>query len=228
MKNEITHPIQNTITAIKNVLLSPGLFFRDEFRQWSVGRSLVFALVTHWIGTALDYLKTLVFQLNARSSFEAFLDKLNENGPIDSPLKNESFLHLKEKISQWYFSTGSVLMDPLSTLFSILFGAMVTWVAIRLFVKNPEPSQDFDHAFKLTCFAMTPILLSVIPFSGLFIPLYSLVLIFTGVKSIYQTSSERALIIALFPKLLWIGFILFLVAAFITTILVPLFFAFLS
>jgi len=71
-----------------------------------LARPLAFALVTHWLGSALSFLWRLGA---ARSVWEYFQEEV----PLPS--------YVKEKFVGWFFGVGSIIIDPFLTLISIFF-----------------------------------------------------------------------------------------------------------
>jgi len=196
----------------KEILLRPSRFFRDLPLRGGLSRPLSFALIAHWIGTALAYLWIALTGSALTHLFNHV--QFNESTTfIDSPARFSMWLQTKQKMAQWFMAwflgTGSIILDPFKTLVGILFTSLFVYAGARLFVNSEKQSEvSYESAVRLVAYGMTPAIIAVFPFLGGFAAaLYVLVVTIIGAREMYRISNGRALLVALFPKLLFLGII---------------------
>jgi len=194
--------IRNYFKDLWQILTQPALFFRHMPIHGGMSRPLVFALVTHWLGAAIGFLWDLLFG----GSFYQILHKAykmsQQSSDFDAP----------HSFSEWFLGTGQIVADPFFTLFKIGVASLFVFVAARILV---SPSTDghpkeinFESAVKIICFGMTPSIFSVIPLiGGVLSTLGMLVISSIGAKEVYKIDPGKAIVIALFPKLIFVGII---------------------
>lgn len=223
----------------KNVL-HPHDFFKDKSREQTSNSSVIaYALVTHWIGTAIAYF----WQQWLGGSFLKLIQPLLllskdlytpfENSDIDSEASIQFLNQLQTNVQTWIWGAGSVITDPIVTLVKIYFTTTLVLMGCKLLIphtqrNNSESSRhihdvNFLAALKIVCYGMTPGILIVIPIAG--IPLaaiFSSLTMIIGAKELFHISYTRATIIALFPKLLFL-MVLFSGLAFIVFLIFQIF-----
>jgi hypothetical protein len=224
--------LKNYVNDVKTILLQPSQFFKNVPLKGGMSGPLTFALVTHWIGSAFSYLWALLAGgaiQNLVGRYVHFTSQSSLSGDIDSPARVSHLFEAQQKIAQvfwhWFWGTGSIILDPFMTLFSIFFTAFFVYVGARLFVNSLRQNEvTFESAVRLIAYGLTPAIIAVFPFLGAFVAaIYILVVTIIGAREMYQTSNSRALLIALFPKLLFFGIIalgFFAVLAFMFKLLV--------
>lgn len=195
------------------LLTRPHLFFRSMPRQGGVSGPLTFALVTHWIGSALEYLWRNLLSGQFGSYFNELFKLAGDVADVDSPGRSTILFEMKDKMLHWIWGTGSVIIDPFLTLVSILFTSFFVWIGARILVspgKNGAPEDiSYESALRIVCFGLTPSILSALPLLG---PLASTLLVWLvtiiGAREVYRIGFGRAAVVALFPKLLFLGTLL--------------------
>ena len=180
--------------------------------------ALVFALVTQWLGSALSFLWHSATG-DAVSGYVKGLFRMADGYGIDSAGRGSSFLHspmlleVRERLLHWMWGTGSVILSPFLTILSIFFTSCFVYLGARILVtpgKEGAPSEiNFETAVRLICYGMAPAILAGIPFiggiaSGFFIAIITII----AMKEFYRIGTARAIAVALFPKLLFIGTIM--------------------
>ncbi len=209
--------LKNYFSDLFRIILKPSLFFRNMPVQGGMGQPLVFALVTHWLGEAVGFLWRTLLGETTRSwhpFFHPFLQKWTQFsgdlGGIDNPGRGTQLFQLKDRLFEWWAGAGPVIADPFFTLASILMISFLLFVGVRIFI-SPKATPDpfsYETALRVICFAMSPSILAALPFVGNFVASgYTLAVTVIGVREVYRISTRRALVIALFPKLIIPGII---------------------
>jgi hypothetical protein len=208
-----TDLVKNYFASLKTILLQPSKFFRNMPLEGGLSGPLTFALVTHWIGAAFTYLWALIVGGSLEKIAGKYVHFSSSSTDIDAPAKVSQWFATQQKVAHlfwhWFWGTGSIILDPFVTLFSIFFTAFFVYIGARLFVNSSRQGEvTFESAVRLIAFGMTPAIIAVFPFLGPFAAgLYILVVTIIGAREAYKISSSRALIVALFPKLLFLGII---------------------
>ncbi len=202
----------------------PSSFFERLPRNESIFIPLSFALLTHWIGSALQYLWMGVIGTSLDRYFSKVFDFAENIIEIDNPGKGAAFLEMKEKMLSWVMGVGSVISDPFFTILGILFTGFWVFLGARLLVtpgKNGAPSEiTFKSAAQIVCYGFAPSILLAIPLVGS--PLASLgmtIVTVVGAKTLYRIGWTRASIVGLFPKFLIMTVALSAMALFAAVIL---------
>lgn len=194
--------VTDYFAKIRRILGQPRAFFASLPLSSPIGGPLAFALITHWIAAGLDFLITRGLGMGTLS--DAIM-RLNLGDDIDTPARSEVLTRMKAQLADWLSSSALVITAPFWTLAWLLFSAFWIWVASRLLAKQPagSPRATYGSAVRLLCFATTPVLFSCVPgVGGLIVAVYSVILTVIGAREIYQVSTERAVVIALFPRIL--------------------------
>lgn len=212
---ESENPVTAYLKTVWKILTTPTEFFSNLRLDGGVTGPLAFALVTHWIGSALEFLWKSVSGGLAVRYLQQILDQMagmmaNDGGDIDSLGRGAWIDQTKAVLQQWLWGAGSVIMDPFTTLFTLLVTAVFVYFGARLLV---GPHVRYESALRIICYGMTPTLLRGVPLlGGLVAWIYVLVVTVIGVKQAYRVETGRAVVIAIFPKLvlLALGFLLLL------------------
>lgn len=211
------NPISQYLGALKSLLTAPTLFFRTMRRPPGLVGPLFFGVLTHWIGSALEYLWFTglgkVFGTHLSQIFQA-LDKSSE---IDSSGQVGTVLAMRTKIVEWMFGVGSVLVDPFKTTVKILFLSFFVWLGARIFanITQDEAEERFSYqsAVAIVGFSMAASIFQGIPLlGGVISGAFTLIIGVIGAAETYRVGTGRALLISLFPFILFWGLI---VAAFV-------------
>jgi hypothetical protein len=226
------------VEITRQLFLHPSQFFRNLKGDEGMSGPILYALVTHWLGTAVQFIwitwlggrvaPTLVHWFhNLKEASQSISGRnIDDIEQLDSLGRNaaQNLVPLQEKLGAWVFGAGPVLLDPIKELFSILFLSAVIWVGARLLVspgRSDSPSEvRFESSLQIVCYASAASVLSVIPLVGPGLSaFFAFVLATIGAREVWKTSTGRAIVIALFPNLLlymaiasFVG--LFLLAAF--------------
>ena len=221
--------IRDYFHDVWEIIVHPTHFFRRMPSTGGLTRPLAFALVTHWLGAILK----LFWQFLMGGAFMRILqNSLHTQKDIQFQYL-EKAMQLGEKHSQtlnWIFGVGPVLIDPFLTLGTTLFTAFFVFVGARILVspgREGHPHEiSFESALKITCYGLSPAILSVVPVAGSFLAYFwTIVVTVIGTREIYRIQTGRAIVIALFPNLLFLGIILLGLMLFLGTI-IKIFFSF--
>lgn len=210
-----TQPEMNLISdyfrTLKALLSSPTQFFHTlDLNRGMVG-PLTFAVITHWVGAALAYLWQSavgrVFQNDIRDFMGAF-DKFVE---IDSTDRSVMYVEMRQKVIDWMWGVGSVIVDPFKTVISILITSFFVWLGAKLLanphVENSERRFSFETAVALVSFGYAPSILQGIPMLGSTVAwLFTFIVTLIGAREIYRVGNGRGMVIVLFPKILLFTF----------------------
>lgn len=208
-----THLITRYVNDLKLIITKPHTFFRTMPRSGGLSHPLAFALVTHWIGSAISFL----WQAMIGGAFESRLrDLMNQIGGdegINSLGRHAHWAELQHNVMNWFWGAGSVVADPFITLLSILFTSVLVFVGARILVPSATGTSErevtFESALRIICYGMSPAIFAVVPLGGAFIAwLLTLYVTVVGAKEVYRITSGRALVVVLFPKLLFLGIIM--------------------
>lgn len=210
------------------IMTHPTAFFRAMPTEGGFSGPLTFALVTHWLGSAAAILwsallgRWLAVYVNTFSRIAGDIATMN---PSSSPSQWAQILSWKDRLWQWFWGTGSVITDPFFTLVSILFTSFFVFIGAKIFVswipsptsQEKSPEVTFESALRLICYGMSPMILTAIPLFGWGLATFlSAIVTIIGAKEVYRVGIFRAIIIALFPKILFLTFILSGILIFLT------------
>ena len=208
-----TDLIQNYLHDVKTILLSPARFFHDLPLNGGLSRPLTFALVTHWIGSAFRYLWGQFTANGLEKVANKYMHFSMSGADIDSPARFNQWMQAQQKISHllwsWMWGAGSIILDPFTTIVMIFLSSLFVFVGARLFVNSSRQADvTYESVVRLVAYGMTPGIVAVFPFLGsLLAPLYVIVVTIIGAREMFRISNGRAALVALFPKLLFIGII---------------------
>lgn len=195
------------------IISRPKSFFKRMPLSGGISGPLAFALVTHWLGSALSFLWHASLSETVNSILNPFFQIAGDVGELDHPGFGTQLAGMRDGFLHWFWGTGSVIADPFITVFSVLFTSFWVFIGARILIapgKSGAPREiAFESAVRLVCYGMTPSILAGIPLVGWGLAsLLSFVVTAIGAKEVYRTSTGRAVVIALFPKLLLLGLIL--------------------
>jgi hypothetical protein len=204
--------IQSYFFTIWRILTRPSLFFKALPDSGGLSQPLCFALVTHWLGAALSFLWRSLIGGKVAHIFQSLFQVAGDVVEVDHPGRGAQFLQFRDRIFEWFLGAGPVLLDPFLTLFTILFTSFLVYLGARILVspgKDHHPEEiTYSSAVRIISYGMTPSLLAAIPLLGGFVAsLCTLIVTVIGAREVYRISTGRAILIALFPKLLFLGII---------------------
>ncbi len=204
-------PISDYFLTLKNVLSTPSDFFRKMSLQGGWGTPLAFALVTHWLGSALEYLIRIVLGHNSspidwRGQFQFLLDRSD----IDSISQSALYSSARDRLLQWIWGVGPVILDPFLTLAGIFYTSFFIFMGARILVpREAGPSYrqvSFESVLRIVCFALAPAIFAAIPWvGGAITAIWAPLLVILAVREVYRIGTGRAVLIALFPNLLFLA-----------------------
>ncbi len=198
-----TSLVQRYFRDLWLILTNPTAFFRRMPATGGLSGPLAFALVTHWLASAAEFLWRALFGGAALKYFQEMMNKIPE---IDGSARGAMWAQLQDGMMNWFWGAGAVMIDPFLTLSSIFFTAGLMFVAARLFVREREVT--FESAARIVCYGISPSILAVIPFFGTPISwIWTLVVTVIGTREVYRIPTVRAAVVALFPKLFIPGII---------------------
>jgi hypothetical protein len=219
--------IHNYFLQLWTILAHPSRFFRELSQQEvlvprtsetpeseslqknPIAGPIAFALVTHWLGAACNYLWHLAIGGSITDFFQKLMLRAGDSIQFDNPGQHAQLFQLQDQVTGWFMSAGSIIADPFLTLFSIFFTSSLVYVGARIFVPR-QTSVNYASAVKIIAFGMTPSILAAIPALGGFIaPFYTIIVTIIGAREMYHISNARAFVVALFPKVLFIGLLTF-------------------
>jgi len=212
-------PIRRYFHDLWQVITRPTLFFRRMPVSGGVSGPLAFALITHWLGSAMEYLWKLGIGGVASEYLGSLFRMATDVAEVDSPGRTARLMEVRDQVLHWIWGAGSVIADPFLTMVSILFTTMFVFVGARILVtpgkQGASQEVTFESALRIVCFGMSPSILAVIPLVGPVIAsIFVAIVTIVGTREVYRISTSRAVVVALFPKLLLVG-----------TIMIGLFFA---
>ncbi|MGZ3696662.1 MAG: YIP1 family protein [Bdellovibrionota bacterium] len=204
--------LRNYFRDLSQILTQPTRFFRRMPTSGGVGGPLAFALVTHWIGSAFGYLWRLLVGGALAGWLSGFFRIAGDVADVDDPGRGSQLLEMRNRIVQWLWGAGPVIADPFLTLASILFTSFLVFVGAKLLVhagRDGSPREiTFESALRIVCFGMSPAILAALPLFGSVVSsICVLVVTVIGAREVYRISTGRAVIVGLFPKVLFIGII---------------------
>ncbi len=199
----------------------------------SLPGAVFFALVTHWMGAALEWVwkSALGKALEERPTFWM---KAVER--IFNEASDERFyvlIDLKEKFLKWVWGIGSVFIDPVITASKLLILGSLVWIGAKILHGVPPTDEkyrerlSFSTAVCLICLSQAPSILQGLPlFGNLVSQFFCFFVLVIGVSRIYRVNIGRAVVIAAFPTILFwlsvlgaIAFVAFFVFRIVTSFL---------
>lgn len=189
--------VRTYLRDVWTILSRPTAFFQTMPTHGGIKGPLVFALVTHWIGSAADFLWKA--SLGNGVWFEKLLElaRLSEDSEIDHPGQVAHLIQFKERFSEWISGAGPVIVDPFFTLAWIMGTSFLLMIGARIFVSSREVS--YESSVRITSFALTPAILACVPFAGKYVgTVYGFIITVIGVREVYRTTNGLAFIVALF------------------------------
>lgn len=216
-------PIARYFDDVKTLLLKPRQFFRQMPRDAGLAQPLAFALIAHWIGTAVSFLWSSAFLKASEEAFDKWASFFGNSAQVDVIRRSVPWESMRHAFMTWFWGIGSVIGDPFWTLASLLISSFFVFLGARLFVgvMSDAPSATiaeqrrhevtYESAVRIMAYGAVASIFLVLPFAGKAIAyFYGLYLSTVGAKEVYRIGTGRALLIVLFPHLL----ILFVAVAF--------------
>lgn len=213
-----TNLFKRYFSDLKTVITQPTAFFRRVPLSGGFTGPLAFALVTHWIGTAFEYLWHSAFGGLFAGRIDQALRSFESLPEVESLGHGAVYQQFRQVFMEWVWGTGSVLLDPFWTVLSILWTGAFVFMGARLLI---TPGRDgaireitFESAVRIVAYATTPAIFKAVPGVGnLAATVGCWILAVIGAREVYRTSTTRAVFVGLFPQTLLFGVILLVLAA---------------
>jgi len=210
----LANTVRDYFRTLAHILTDPGDFFRREreLDDGSVTGPIAFALVTHWIASAVEWIWRGAMGKLFQQWQGQIAHLLSEIAEVDSPGRGAWVGAVEQRFSQWVWGVGPVLLDPFFTLFSILFTGLLVYAGSRILV-TPQPLANgslqairFESTIRLLAYASAPGILACLPVAGSVLAyIVSSVVLVIGAHELYRVGWPRAIVIAFFPKVLFAG-----------------------
>ncbi len=218
--------IGNYFRSLIQIITQPKAFFRKMPLTGGWSGPLAFALVTHWLGSATQFLWNGLLGASYQESITETLRKIGRLGgeDIDSLGRNAQWMEVQRGLTQWIWGAGSVITDPFFTLATTLLTSLLIYLGARLFISPKSDARaqtvEFEPVLRVVCYGLSPSIFRLIPFAGGFAAsVLSLVITAIGLMEIYRTDALRAGASVLFPKLLVVGAIFAIFASIVFVIM---------
>ncbi len=187
-------PVGRGLRKIRDILIEPTRFFqgRDPVHE-GLSTPLLFAIFLEWAVAIIVYARDFAVGL----SEEKLIQALERSHSAFKQLHDINFGVLK---------LGLLLINPLQSVLGILFGSVLLHAGVMIFVPNrPEVTERrFSTTASVTAYARASAAWLVIPYIGWLIGLiWSGFTMIIGVRETYRTSTTRAVLVTLFPFLIW-------------------------
>jgi hypothetical protein len=195
------------------IITRPSVFFRRMPIRGGLAGPVAFALITHWVGSAISYLWKMLISGSVSGYVSELFKVAGDIADVDSPGRSAALYDLRDQFLHWAWGIGSVIVDPFITIFSILFTSFFVYLGARILVqpvKNGAPERiEYESALRIVCYGMSPAILAAIPLAGgILAPIFVAIVTIIGAREVYRIGTGRAVVVALFPKLLFLGIIL--------------------
>ena len=205
--------IRNYFSLLWKIISRPTVFFRTlgaDPTSFSLSFALSFAIITRWLGASMGFIWTQ-FIGDVTALFESSI-------PSGMPVLLPPMF--KERMAEWFLGVGPVILDPFLTLLSLLFTSLIIFAGARILITPGEDHPEkisYETVLKVLCFGTAPAIFAALPLFGAPLARFcTLIATVIGFKTVYRIGTGRALMVFLFPNLLFIGIIgvgLFAIAA---------------
>lgn len=209
--------IRKYLETLWSILRTPSQFFKKMPIGGGLAAPLTFALATHWMGTLGAYLWRML--LGTDSVLQSWWRSRMENVDVDTI---DDYSWMADNLNQWskdfFWSAGSVVLDPFKTLLSILATSLFVFIGARLLVspgKHGAPWEiRYESAVRIMAYSTAPSILLALPMGGEFLAwIGGLILSVIGAREVYRVDTGRALTIAFFPQILVFGVVALAIGA---------------
>jgi hypothetical protein len=175
------------VETTRQVLLSPGDFFRDMPPSGGIGSPLLYAVVIGWIGLVVAALYQALFRSIVGSRFVALADRP----------ELASALALAEG---WVGLAFQVVFGAVFVVIGVFIAAGILHLMLLLL---GGARRDFEATVRVVSYAQATSILFLLPFCGqLIAAVWSLVLHVIGLAAVHQISQGRAAAAVLLPLFL--------------------------
>lgn len=175
------------VETTKQVLLSPGEFFRRMPSSGGVGAPLGYGVLTGSTGLIVGALYQLVFQ----SVVTTWAGRLGEGGPLE---------RLLPMMGQGLGFAVQIFLGPLLVLVGLFVATAIVHVFLMLF---GGARRGFETTFRVACYAEATALLQIVPLcGGLIAAVWWIVAAIIGLSEAHGTGKGAAAAAVLVPMLL--------------------------
>jgi hypothetical protein len=172
------------VETTRQVLGSPGAFFRGMPPSGGMGSPLLYAVVIGWIGLVVAGLYQALFRSIVGSSFAA----LGDRPELASALA---------WMESWAGFAAQVVFGAVFVVIGVFIAAGVLHLMLLLL---GGARRDFEATFRVVSYAQATSILFLLPFCGQLIGgIWSLVLYVIGLAEVHQISHGRATAAVLLP-----------------------------
>jgi len=206
--------IRQYFADLWTIITRPTEFFQRMPIRGGVGGPLAFALITHWLGESGNFVWRNIlggqFGETLSQGFSIMSGMFGDVADIDSASRQARVGEIRDHVLHWFWGAGTVIIDPFKTLVMILIISCLVYLGVRILViagRNGAPRElTYETALRIVCFGMSPAIFAALPFFGTALSWFlTLVVTTIGAREVYRIGTGRALLIALFPNLIFIG-----------------------
>lgn len=216
------NPIADYFKTMREILLRPSRFFRAMPLSGGIAGPLAYALITHWTGAVLEFFWRAALGGLVMGYVKDFFQIFGDVADVDRMGRGAMLVEARDRLIHWFWGAGSIVADPFLTLAAIMFTSFFVFIGARILVaphRSGHPDDiTFESAVRIICYGMTPAILAGLPLVGGAIASFWVVIVtIIAAREAYRIKNGRAVAVALFPKLLFLGIIfsgIFLFAVF--------------
>jgi hypothetical protein len=173
--------------TLKEVILSPGRFFRNMPVSGGLTGPLLFALIVVTIGLTFHSMWSLLL----RGPFHAFMfSEIHPNGASGV---------------RGFLSLPSALLTPLKMIFCLFIVSGLLHFVLRLL---GGAARGFEATFRAASYSASPFVFMILPFGAPIAGLWTLLLTVIGLKEAHGISTGKAAVAVFFPFILICGIML--------------------
>ncbi len=212
IQNDAIQWMRSYFLDIWRILTQPSTFFRRMPLRGGVAGPLAFALITHWIGSAIGYIWHLLIGVQFLKLIRTMTQIAGDVADVDYPGHGIRIIEARDRILEWFMGAGPVIIDPFLSFFTLLFSSFIIYLGARIFitpgVRGRPQEITYESVIRILCYGMSPAILAALPILGGFVSsLCVLIVTVVGFKIVFKIGTGRALAVYLFPKLIFLGII---------------------
>lgn len=207
LERDAKNPVSEYFSTLWTILTHPTHFFRELNPGMGVVSPILFAVLTHWMGSGFSYLWKVGFGKFVEGRLSDFMIAFEKLSSLDEDVPLGTLQQMKDHFLTWVWGVGSVLIDPFLSVISILVTSFFIWIGARILgdIRRSDASErySFESAVTIVSFSYAPSILQGLPLvGGLVSSLFIFIVTYIGAREVYRVSSMRGLLISIFPKLL--------------------------
>lgn len=207
--------------TLRRVIFSPTRFFSSEageiVSEGGLSSALAFAVIVQWLASFVNFLwRSAAGALVESRMSDVFRIAGDVLGPGDGAGSGmgESLDAIRQRAVEFLFGAGTVVIAPFTTLLKLAVGALFVHAAVRFFMRE-EPGRPHRYAttLKVLAYSTAPWILCVIPGLGMLLAwILAFVTAVIGLREVYRTTTNRAVVAVIFPELLLLALVMVSVA----------------